>query len=73
MLVTLLQYVRLVSLDFYRCIENIVEPNIIKSAEFCSIQFTVTFAETWNGDSVKSGKIVKIVKSTIVKSGFHCL
>ena len=37
------------SLDFHRYTGNIFEPNIVKS-EFCSIQFTVTFAETQKVD-----------------------
>jgi len=34
-------------LDFHRYTENIVGLNIVKSG-FCFIQFTVTFAGTWN-------------------------
>ena len=37
------------SLDFHRYTGNIVEPNIVKSG-FCSIQFTVIFAEAHKVD-----------------------
>ena len=37
------------SLDFLRYTGNIVEPNIAKSGFRC-IQFTVTFAGTWNAN-----------------------
>ena len=50
------------SLDFY-CYTG----NIVKSG-FYSIQLTVTFAGTQKVDRY----VGNIVKSTIVKSGFHC-
>ena len=54
-------------LDFHCYTGNIIELNIIKSG-FCSIQFTATFARTEKVDR----EIGNIVKSMIVKSGFHC-
>lgn len=57
-------------LDYYRYTRNIVEPNIVKTG-LCSLHFIVTLPATEDPQNVDL-YIGNIVRSAIVKPGFHC-